>query len=409
MVGLPDGDRRVHYDYSPESPPVIVFAMPTLVQCKKIFWKPLLNLLTDHPTVEVINKSECTIKFVQPDDGSFYRPDIVCLGLNDQDGDRARGLRIGHINVDEFQDVKPGIFDEVIVPAMADTAGSTALITLTPKGKINHGYEFYQRAEEFEDWKSFHFITTDNDKLPPEALKEIERSRLVLPPRIYRQEHEASFEDFPGQIYDHISDEHLTADIPDKFERVIMGVDWGDVNPALSVIGVTRDDLGYLYWILETWYSDAGINILDDDLLKEAQRLVKDYGVRYVWCGHDRPASIEKWNKEIKGAQVQQAFNSVAEGNNWVNGLLYSHRLHLRSPQCTKLKDKMASYHRAQNRHGQFLDEPAPGQDDHEIDAGRYGIASDIKFNPLTNLSARTAPTRPQGGIRRAAAQRRGR
>ncbi|MGA0200994.1 MAG: hypothetical protein ACO3NK_18090, partial [Prochlorotrichaceae cyanobacterium] len=55
MLGLPNSTGgRIRYAYSPESPPIVVFAMPTLTQCKKIFWKPLLNLLADHPTVETI-------------------------------------------------------------------------------------------------------------------------------------------------------------------------------------------------------------------------------------------------------------------------------------------------------------------------------------------------------------------
>ena len=363
--------RRIHYDYSPESPPVVVFAMPTLVQCKKIFWKPLLNLLTDHPTVASINKSECTIKFIQPKDNRYYRPDVICLGLNDQDGDRARGLRIGHINM------KPGIFDEVVVPALSDTPGSTALITLTPKGKINHGYEFFKREQQYEDWQSFHFITTDNPTLPPEALKAIERARKVLPPRIYRQEHEASFEDFPGQIFDHLDDNHLTNTLPTVFNRCILGVDWGDVNPALVAVGVEGHADSDRYTVLDTWYSDTGANILDETLIGEAEKLVKRHGIRQIYCGHDRPASIEKWNKHFHGVKVEQAFTPVSEGNNAINGLLYHKRLQL-AGHLTKFKDKLAAYHRRQNKNGKFLDEPATGQDDHEVDALRYAVASDV-------------------------------
>ena len=398
MVGLPapqagqvvdmrqEGDRyvadRIHYDYSPESPPVVVFAMPTLVQCKKIFWKPLLNLLTNHPTVQAINKAECTIKFKQPKDDVFYRPDIICIGLNDADGDRARGLRIGHINCDEFQDIKRGVFDEVIVPALADTPGSTALITLTPKGKVNHGYEFFRRAEEFpEDYKSFHFITTDNDKLPASAIREIERSRKILAPRVYRQEHEASFEDFPGQIFDHLDDHHLVSEVPSSFVRVVLGVDWGDVNPALVAVGVTRENGEDCYWVLETWNSDSGNNVLPSTHQGEAERLIKAYGIGFVYCGHDRPASIREWGDRFRplGVIVKQAFNAISEGNNAVNGMLANNRLWLRSPHCKEFKEQMASYHRKQDKAtGKFLDEPAEGQIDHLVDSLRYGVATDI-------------------------------
>jgi len=381
MLGLPDPNRpgeRIRYAYSPESPPVVVFAMPTLVQCKKIFWKPLLNLLSDHPAVESINKSDYTIRFHQPKGRRFYRPDIVCLGLNDQDGDRARGLRLAHINCDEFQDVKRGIFDEVVVPALADTPGSTALITGTPKGKVNHLHDFYLRSEQFPDWKSFHFITTDNDKLPPEALAEIERSRQTLTPRIFRQEHEASFEDFPGQIFDHLDQHHKVRDVPRNFDRVLLGVDWGDVNPALAAVGVTREQGEDHYWLLEFWYSDTGQNVLADDHRRVAAEMIDRWGIRHVWCGHDRPSSIEVWNRAFRSARVAQAFNAVSEGNNAINGLLFHNRLHFWVPPCEPLWEEMAAYHRKQDRDGNFLDDPAPAQQDHATDATRYAIASDI-------------------------------
>jgi len=369
---------RIRYQYDPESPCVVVFAMPTLVQCKKIFWKPILNLLTDHPAVERINKADHTVKFIQPADGSYYRPDIICLGLNDADGDRARGLRIAHINCDEIQDVGRGIFDEVIIPAMGDTPGSTALLTGTPKGKVNHLYDLYNRANEFDDWESFHFVTLDNDKLPESARREIERSRLVLSPRVFRQENEASFEDFPGQIFDHLDDHHLTEDIPDAFIRVILGVDWGDVNPALVVVGVTKEGEGYHYWVLDWWYSDTGQNILDDTLISEAAEFVNTWGIKHIYCGHDRPASIEKWGNYFWKAEVKQAFNSVSEGNNAVNGLFANVLLHLRSPRCREFKDELAGYHRRQDKEGNFHDEPEKGQVDHRTDALRYGVATDI-------------------------------
>lgn len=384
MVGLPDGrGDRIRYDYSPESPPVVVFAMPTLQQCKRIFWKPLLNLLTNHPVVEDINRSNYTIRFKQ---SSYYRPDIICVGLNDQDGDRARGLRIAHFAGDEIQDVKRGIFDEVIVPAMADTVGSTALLTGTPKGKVNHLFDLYNRANDRDDWSAFHFITLDNDTLPDAARKEIERSRLVLPPRIYRQEHEASFEDFPGQIFDHLSPSAKTNSIPENFDATILGVDWGDVNPALVAVGVKGD----VFYVLESWYPDTGNNVLGSEHLAQAAEMVRRWGIRYAYCGHDRPASIELWNKHLRGCRVQQAFISVSEGNDYINGLLYANKLRLRSPQSDALYERMAGYHRRQDKNGNFLDEPAPGQIDHDVDCTRYACSSWIHFNSSRGQAKKT-------------------
>ena len=366
------GEGSLTFPYDPASPPTVVFAMPTLKQCKKIFWKPLVNLLSNQPFVESINRSELTIKLR----GDL--PEIACVGLNDGDGDRVRGFRIAILLADEWQDVKPGIWDEVLQPAMADTPNSIALFTGTPKGKLNHLYSFDQRSERFDDWASFHFVMSDNPFIPQ---SEIDRLEATLDPRIFRQECKATYEDFPGQVFDYLSDDHLRADVPDHFKRVVMGVDWGDVNPALFVAGKDNKDV---WWALDTWYSSSGVNVLDTDFLDEAKRLKAKHGVQAVWCGHDRPASIQKWKTELgipcKSWQDARGNTGKAPGlserNNRVNACIYHGRFAIAS-HLTSFKDKMASYHRKMDKFRNILDEIADGQDDHEVDACTMAIGSE--------------------------------
>lgn len=49
--------------YDLANPLVVLCAMPTLKQAKKIFWTPLLNLLHDNPLVSNINRSDHIISF----------------------------------------------------------------------------------------------------------------------------------------------------------------------------------------------------------------------------------------------------------------------------------------------------------------------------------------------------------
>ena len=369
---------RLTFPYDPASPPTVVFAMPTLKQCKKIFWKPLVNLLAGQPFVESINRAEHTIKLV----GDL--PEIVCVGLNDGDGDRVRGFRIAALLADEWQDVKPMIWDEVLQPAMADTPGSIALFAGTPKGKVNHLYKFDLKSQKFDDWGSFRFETADNPFVPKE---EIERAEATQDPRTFRQEFKASYEDFPGQVFDHLEDKHLRGDVPTEFKRVVMGVDWGDVNPALFVGG--KDNNG-VWWALDTWYSSTGVNILDTEFLEQGKRLKKKHGVQAAWCGHDRPASIQKWQTELgipcKSWQDAKSKNGKAPGlnerNSRVNSCIYHGRFRI-AGHLVEFKDKMASYHRDSDSAGNILDAIAKGQDDHEVDACTMAIGSEEFKQPL--------------------------
>jgi hypothetical protein len=372
------------YPYDPASPPVVVFAMPTLKQCKKIFWKPLLNLLQGHPLIHQINKSEMTITL------KGQRPEIVCVGVNDSEGDRLRGLRIAHICLDEYQDIKPGIMDEVIRPAMSDTENSAMLVTGTPKGKVNHLYKLDLLSKQRDDQVSFRFYTVDNPHIDRD---EIRNAEATLEPRVFRQEYMASYEDFPGQIFDHLDDRHIARPIPDIFKKVVMGVDWGDVNPALLVAGQDNDGL---WWVIDTWYSSSGINIRDDEFMAHGKRLAERWGVYKAWAGHDRPASIEKWNQElpclVESWQKCNPFGScytVAEGNSLVNSLLYHDKLFL-NPSLGTFKDKMGSYHRAQDKNGNVMEAIAAGQDDHEVDCLRMAIASE-EYATTNGLAHRLA------------------
>lgn len=100
-------------------------------------------------------------------------PDLMIMGLNDGDGDRARGLRLWHFGGDEWQDWKASIFPEIIQPALSDTQGSTALFTYTPKGKVNHTYEAYQNALVADPrvWQAFKYKSVENPHLKPEDIE----------------------------------------------------------------------------------------------------------------------------------------------------------------------------------------------------------------------------------------------
>lgn len=347
--------------------------MPTLKQARKIFWKPLLNVLTNHPLVRSINKSEMSIQLVGD------RPEILVLGVNDQDGDRLRGLRIAGFLGDEMQDVKRGIVDEVIIPAMGDTPGSFAFFTGTPKGKINNLYDLDMRSRQFEDWRSHHFFATDNPHLPR---AEIERARLILPPRVFRQEYEASYEDFPGKIFDQLEDRHKAHYMPQVYERTALGIDWGDTNAALVVCGL-RDGK---WWAVETWRNTTGETILEDVFLGEAVRLVTQWGCSRAYADPSRPASILKWQSVLEplGCSLLPAFNGISEGNQTINSLLYQNRLFI-SDLLEDFWEELNSYHRKQDRDGNILDAVADGQKDHRCDSLRYILATE-EYEPPADI-----------------------
>lgn len=377
--------------YNPVAPPIVILAEPTLVMARKLLWKPLQNLLTGHKTVKSISKSEFTITFNNPDPYKFYMPDLVVMGLNDGDGDRARGSRIWHLGGDEWQDWKSSIFGEIIQPAMSDTDGSTALLTGTPKGKMNHLYSAFENAIAADPytWRAFKYKSIDNPYLKE---SDIELLKSTLSPRLFRQEMEAGFETFEGQFFETLSESHIISDrdLPTDFTHRILAVDWGAVNPrALVVCGLIRD--GFYHWfVVDEWRvpkAMQGQAILEDDFIYECHKLANKWRVNRVFADPSRPDAIKalrgwkpKEGQSIEGfknycTESRGAVNDFIKGIDLMSSDFYHNRIRI-VESLPQFFEECQSYHRKKDKYGNITEEEADNQVTHGIDCLRYAIAS---------------------------------
>lgn len=105
--------------------------------------------------------------------------------------DTMRGVSLDSVILDEYADMKPETWEQVLQPALTDRKGDAVFIG-TPKGR-NHFYDIYLYAVggEDEDWAGWQFTSHDNETLDPEELKKRQKNMSSF---AYRQEHLASFE-----------------------------------------------------------------------------------------------------------------------------------------------------------------------------------------------------------------------
>lgn len=351
-------------EYDLASPPVVLLGMPSLKQARAVHWSSFINLLAEHPLVDKIYKSDFRITF------KGLRPDLLIRGCNDNQGDSLRGLKIYFAGIDEFQDVNPVVWENVIYPALSDTVGSKALLIGTPNQGNKYFKDMYDLAEERKDWSSFHFTTYDNKYFPRERLEE---AKKLLPPRIFEQEFMASWVNFGGQIYMELTKEHLipTKEIPFKsMDEYFVGIDWGDINPATVIIGKKRG----IYYVVDFWLNPIpGNPISADTHLKETLTKCVQWGVTRGFADPSSPAKIMDFRKGgvpklIKG------LNPVSAGNAIVSSLLHQERLYI-SEKCQTVYDNMSAYHR-ETKDGIILENVAKGQDDHLCDSTRYVLAT---------------------------------
>ena len=390
--------KAINFDqpYDPLSPPHCLIAMPTLKQARSIHWLSLLNFLEKHPAVDRVVKSDFRIKF------KGNKPDLILRGTNEDGGDNLRGLKLYFVGLDEFQDVKQSVWESVIRPALSDTQGSSALITGTPKGRNSFFHYLFENAKTWKGWNSFTYYTSDN---PYIDRNEIENARSMLPPRIFSQEYEASFVDFRGKIFTELSSEHL---IPDDelpyFDQYLMGIDWGDVNPAIVVFGLpeTPPDGYDRYYLIDYWKNpnqSPKEAIPHEVHNSEIIDRVKSYGISKGYADPSQPGRILSLRKAGFQA-LKSGYNRVSEGNGIINCLFSQKRLFI-AQSCRAAFLEFEAYHRAE-KDGIILEDVAPDQEDHVTDGSRYVLATREHFliNQLLNPQKRIIqPNSPSNGL----------
>jgi Terminase large subunit, T4likevirus-type, N-terminal len=168
----------------------IWYGAPTLKQAEKNFWKRALRACPEE-WIAGVNNSKHVINFHS---GHTFR----LVGLDNYDDLRGSGLFF--FMGDEWADVKPAAWEEVVEP-MLMTANGNAVFIGTPKG-FNHFYDEYTLGQpgdgkdpERMSWK---FSTLEGGNVPEH---EITKKMRTSDERTFRQEYMASFETYAGIIY----------------------------------------------------------------------------------------------------------------------------------------------------------------------------------------------------------------
>ena len=170
---------------------VIGYSAPTRAMAKDIVWDDLKARLktlgwrfrANESELKITRANGATIKLFTAE-----KPNAV------------RGQSFDLFVFDEFAEYRSESIYTALRPALSDRRGG-ALFPMTPKG-MNHGYDFFNRAKTEEGWSAYSFRTIDSPFFQTEdGKKEIEEAKRNLSERDFKQEYEASFENFAGRIY----------------------------------------------------------------------------------------------------------------------------------------------------------------------------------------------------------------
>jgi len=197
------------------------YIAPTYGSAKEIAWDMLLHTIPDE-YIDKSNETALTLKLIN---GSS----IALKGA--EKPNNLRGRALDFVVLDEFADMRPETWNEVIRPSLSDRQGS-ALFIGTPKGR-NHFYDLWGSGlTGKENWQSFQYTTIDGGNVPPE---EIEQAKNDLDERTFNQEYCAEFVTYSGLIYYAFSRELSVVNIDDNGGTLHIGMDF-NLDPMSAVI-----------------------------------------------------------------------------------------------------------------------------------------------------------------------------
>jgi len=158
----------------------VFYVAPTQGQARDIMWQLLLEL--GHPVIKGSHINNLQITLING----------ATISLKGADRpETMRGVSLKYLVLDEYADIKPDVWEQILRPALADQKGHTLFIG-TPMGR-NHFYELFKYGELGEDdtYKAWHFTSYDNPTLDP---AEIDVAKKSMSSFAFRQEFMASFE-----------------------------------------------------------------------------------------------------------------------------------------------------------------------------------------------------------------------
>ena len=231
------------------------YVAPSYRQAKQIVWNDLKNKIIKHKWDLKINDSDLSIV--------LKNNSIIALRSADNE-QSLRGIGLDFLVMDEFSDIKPNAWTEVLRPTLSNTQGHCLFCT-SPKG-FNLAYELYIKGTKDRNWESFKFTTLDGGQV---TKSEIEQAKEDLDERTFQQEYLASFVNYAGIIYYNFDRKrNIINEYNYQGKQIHIGLDF-NVDPMCGVVCIIENDKIYIIDEIQIWSSNT------NEMVEEIQRRYK--------------------------------------------------------------------------------------------------------------------------------------
>ncbi len=310
----------------------------------------------------------------------------VVLFRSAENPERLYGLTLDWFHIDEAATLPRRVWD-VMFSRTVSTKGF-GFITTTPNGH-NWVYELVTSGEVAAVFAK----TLDNPLVDP---AEVERARRMLCPKFFRQQYEASFEAYLGQVYDDFGERNIAPYTPTSDLPTYICADFGWRHPT-ALLWAQVDERGNIYFFDEVVEPFLSPELIARLLWGDAVRLPsgKVFRAKVPWSEvAELVTGVEalQSRQESSGMaivdilrglgidRIRVVGGSVLRGIFAVRGRVLdaAGEPHLFvDPRCERLIRDFRGYHYPEGAEGAASELPLKdGVHDHTMDAVRYLVTA---------------------------------
>ena len=260
-------------------------------------------------------------------------------------------------------------FNVALRPTL-DKDNSKAIFISTPRGRNNWFAEFFDRGfnDEFPEWCSIRATYKDNPRMSELDISEAKKS---MSDAEFRQEYEADFNTYEGQIWNFNHEECIVNNesLETKSMDVFAGLDVGYRDPtAFCVIAYDWDE--EKYYILDE-YLDA--EKTTEQHAEAIQRMITKWDIDYIYI--DSAAQQTRFDfAQNYDISTINAKKSILDGIGYVAGVVDNDKL-LIDQRCSEVLSCLDQYQWDPNPN-LAKEKPKHNRASHMADALRYGLYS---------------------------------
>lgn len=260
-------------------------------------------------------------------------------------------------------------FNVALRPTL-DKPNSKAIFISTPRGRNNWFADFFYRGfdDEFKEWASIKATWRDNPRM---SISDVEEARRSMSEAEFRQEYEADFNTFEGQIWNFKHEECVEnlQELDLTGMDIFAGMDIGFRDPTAFCV-IAYDWSNNKYYLLDEYYDSEKTT---EKHAMDIQRMIDKWDIDYIYIDSAAQQTRFDFAQQYDISTIN-AKKSVLDGIGHISAIVDNNNLII-DGKCEEALFCMDQYQWDPNPN-LLKEKPKHDRASHMADAVRYALYS---------------------------------